>query len=536
MRLPTLFLAAAAALWSQCAGTEPVAATIPALQGRELRSPCVNRVVVTTGVVTVSSRGLGGFFLQDPAGDGDPATSDGVFIFQGTTAAEFPAPGNVVRVTGRVVEFSRSGYTGTVTEIDIRSSATPLARVEAIGVAPLPSPVDLDAPLNDAAAYLEAREGMLAYYPEAAVVMPSNRFGEYYALRYDRVPDWVRPFDDRTGSGKPLLIDTTGGAYRKEPATFDLVPELNGALHFDFGVYRLEPGADYDIGNAGFAPVPAPPITDGLRIATLNTERLVRSLTADALELKLSKLARAIRDLLQQPHLIAVQEVSDLALLEQLGARAGGYEAVLLPGCDFGGINVGLLYRTPVTLTRAYQWQAEAPEFRNGRCTLPDGRAFTQFLFDRPPLVAELEAGGSPFAVVVNHWRSQIGDTAGERMAGAEFVASEVQRLALPVVVLGDLNDTEHSAPVRTLENRAELQLLTRHVPPESRYSLLFEGRSQAFDHILVSAGSRLRWLRTGYAHGNADFPVAPFAVPDSPVRAADHDMPWADFFLPPPR
>ncbi|MCU0246595.1 MAG: hypothetical protein MUC42_08470, partial [Bryobacter sp.] len=91
MRLPTLFLAAAAALWSQCAGTEPVAATIPAVQGRELRSPCVNRVVVTTGVVTVSSRGLGGFFLQDPSGDGDPATSDGVFVFQGTTAAEFPA-------------------------------------------------------------------------------------------------------------------------------------------------------------------------------------------------------------------------------------------------------------------------------------------------------------------------------------------------------------------------------------------------------------------------------------------------------------
>ncbi|MCU0246512.1 MAG: hypothetical protein MUC42_08050, partial [Bryobacter sp.] len=236
------------------------------------------------------------------------------------------------------------------------------------------------------------------------------------------------------------------------------------------------------------------------------------------------------------PHLIAVQEVSDLALLEQLGARAGGYEAVLLAGCDFGGINVGLLYRAPVTLTRAYQWQAEAPEFRNGRCTLPDGRAFTQFLFDRPPLVVELEANRSPFAVVVNHWRSQIGDTAGERLAGAEFVAGEVRRLALPVVVLGDLNDTEHSEPVRTLESRAELQLLTRHVAPETRYSLLFEGRSQAFDHILVSAGSRLRWLRTGYAHGNADFPVAPFAVPESPVRAADHDMPWADFFLPPPR
>ena len=75
---------------------------------------------------------------------------------------------------------------------------------------------------------------------------------------------------------------------------------------------------------------------------------------------------------------------------------------------------------------------------------------------------------------------------------------------------------------------------LTERVPVEERYSLLFEGRSQAFDHILVSPALLPRVAGHGYAHHNADFPNDGNAGDGgSPVRAADHDVPWVAIRIP---
>ncbi|MBX2838849.1 MAG: ExeM/NucH family extracellular endonuclease [Gammaproteobacteria bacterium] len=64
----------------------PVAtpATIPEIQGSGDVSPLLGQQVITSGVVVADFQGndqLRGFFLQDPVGDSDPATSDGVFVF-----------------------------------------------------------------------------------------------------------------------------------------------------------------------------------------------------------------------------------------------------------------------------------------------------------------------------------------------------------------------------------------------------------------------------------------------------------------------
>jgi len=53
------------------------------LQGSERRSPFVGKLVSTKAVVTAVYPGkesLGGFFVQDVQGDGNPATSDGIFV------------------------------------------------------------------------------------------------------------------------------------------------------------------------------------------------------------------------------------------------------------------------------------------------------------------------------------------------------------------------------------------------------------------------------------------------------------------------
>jgi hypothetical protein len=61
------------------------------------------------------------------------------------------------------------------------------------------------------------------------------------------------------------------------------------------------------------------------------------------------------------------------------------------------------------------------------------------------------------------------------------------------IVTLGDFNDFEFSAPLRTLTGETTgapilTDLATVLLPPEERYSYVFEGNSQELDHILVSA------------------------------------------------
>ncbi len=50
-----------------------------------------------------ASPALRGFYIQDPTGDGNPATSDGIFVFEGSNA-DTVTLGDVVRVTGTAGE------------------------------------------------------------------------------------------------------------------------------------------------------------------------------------------------------------------------------------------------------------------------------------------------------------------------------------------------------------------------------------------------------------------------------------------------
>ena len=79
---------------------------IYAIQGSGATSPFEGTVQTTGGVVTVILSN--GFFMQDPVGDGEPATSDGIFVFTGSSAARTLTPGDEVIVTGTVSEFRSS--------------------------------------------------------------------------------------------------------------------------------------------------------------------------------------------------------------------------------------------------------------------------------------------------------------------------------------------------------------------------------------------------------------------------------------------
>ena len=129
---------------------------IYSIQGSGNTSPLVGRSVITQGVVTRVNRN--GFFLQDPTGDGDPTTSDGIFAF--TTTTPSVAIGNLVRVSGMVSEFNAGGASNADTTAHTVTELTSVGSISLIGDGYSIAPVTIQFPMQSRD-LLEAYEGML---------------------------------------------------------------------------------------------------------------------------------------------------------------------------------------------------------------------------------------------------------------------------------------------------------------------------------------------------------------------------------------
>jgi predicted extracellular nuclease len=161
------------------------------------------------------------------------------------------------------------------------------------------------------------------------------------------------------------------------------------------------------------------------------------------------------------------------------------------------------------------------------------------FAGSRKPLAAEFTFRGGRLFVVACHFASKSGDqpafgrfqppsslSSGQRLAQAHLVSAFARRLlsvdpSANLVVLGDLNDFEFSAAIATLE-AAGLHSLIATLPPAERYTYVFQGFSQALDHILVSPNLAARLTGFDVVHVNAEYAT----------QASDHDPSLASFSL----
>lgn len=148
---------------SQC-GESHVA--IPAIQGTG-STAAITGAVTTQGVVVGDYEGpapaLRGFYIQDPLGDGDTSTSDGIFVFNGNN--DTVNVGDVVRVTGTAGEFQGQTQIASVTSI------------EKCGTGSV-DPVDVYLPLASADD-LERTEGMLVRLPQTLYVTEHFQLGRF---------------------------------------------------------------------------------------------------------------------------------------------------------------------------------------------------------------------------------------------------------------------------------------------------------------------------------------------------------------------
>jgi predicted extracellular nuclease len=194
---------------------DPVTA-IPAVQGSG-ETAAITGAVTVRGVVVGDFEGaspaLRGFYVQEPKGDGDPTTSDGIFVFEG--AADSVTAGQLVEVTGTVGEVQ--GQTQLTSSI-----------ITVCGPGPTVRPAGVQLPVTSATA-LERYEGMLITLPQKLTVTEHfllGRFGEVLVSsggRLDQPTVRYAPTDPRAAALQArndlnqLIIDDATNAQNPDP-------------------------------------------------------------------------------------------------------------------------------------------------------------------------------------------------------------------------------------------------------------------------------------------------------------------------------
>jgi uncharacterized protein len=427
---------------------------ISAVQGPGEISPFAGVTATVQGVVVGDYEGLAalrGFYLQDLNPDGNPETSDGVFVFE-ASGANAVGLGQVVQVTGVVEEFQ--GQT------EINASG-----IEACGEIALVPPTDVMLPVPApfaGVAYLERVEGMLVRVPQTLYVtelFQLGRFGQVVMSANGRLPQptsvatpGLNALAQQVANNlNRLVVDDDAQNQNPDPIRFgrggnplsalntlrggDTAASMVGVLTYGWGgnaaspnAYRLRPINALGGTVPDFQPTnprPATPPATGGRLKIVGMNVLNYFLTRDTgqpicgvissrqncrgwdlageLERQQNKLNEALLALdadivgmaeLENTQDVTGQDVNPLAdivarLNTSLGINAYGYVDTGVIGTD--AIRVGVVYKiasvTPVG----------APLVDNA------------LVHNRPP-VAQLfahSATGERFTVVVNHFKSK---------------------------------------------------------------------------------------------------------------------------------
>lgn len=348
---------------------------------------------------------------------------------------------------------------------------------------------------------------------------------------------------------------------------------VEGILDYSFGNFKLLATTLPSLTSGGLTQETVSfgaPLAQQLTVASFNVENLD---TLDPAE-KFQRLAGLIVHNLGAPDLLTLEEVQDnngpindgtVEATQTFAALIGAIQAAGGPTYDYrsidpennkdggepgGNIRVAFLFRTDRGLSFVDRPGASATTattaFNNAgmpELTFSPGRIDplnTAFSSSRKPLVGEFQFNGKKLFLVANHFNSKGGDqglfgrfqpptlsSEAQRIGQATVVATFVQSLMAidpqaAVLVAGDINDFEFSAPMSVLKS-VGLSPLVENLPAGERYTYVFEGNSQALDHILVSpslAGAPLSGF--DIVHVNAEFLD----------QASDHDPLVARFTL----
>lgn len=466
--------------------------TIMQIQGEAHLSAYNGQEVETSGVVTVV--GGNGFYLQDPIGDGNDATSDAIFVFTGSAPAV--TVGDSLAIVATVAEFYPGGFSSgnlattelTNATITVTSSGNALPAPVVLGVngrIPPNTIIDDDStgdanttptfdPANDGLDFYESVEAMLVQVNDAQVV-GGTAFGEIVV-----VSDLGANATGLAARGG-LVISPTD--FNPERIMIDdaLVPDEPDANVGDTFTAPIVGVMDYSFGNfkiLNFAPLP--PLNSSftaestgltgsntaLTVATFNVENLSPNDTQD----KFDALASQIVNNLNSPVILSLEEIQDnsgatndgvtdasqtygqlIAAIQATGGPVYEYRDIapqdlMDGGAPGGNIRVGFLFQ-PALVTFVDRSGGDA--VTNTTVTLgndgvalsaspgridPTNAAWTD---SRKPLAGEFIFNGQKVIVIANHFNSKGGDNALFGRIQPPVLTSEAQRLEQAAVVNG---------------------------------------------------------------------------------------------------
>lgn len=475
------------------------------IQGAGHISPFVDAIVQTSGVVTAIANN--GFYLQDPVGDFDQATSDALFVF--TNSRPDVTILDELTVIGTVTEFQPGGSSSgnlTITEIInpvFERTGQAFALPPAIniggngGVRPPVSVIDNDQftifdPAEDGIDFYETLEGMRVTVVGGVTTGPTNDFGELW-VRIRNTPSVNAAggvtVSENDFNPERIQVDDTlfraSGAQTPILDTGAQLEDVKGVVSYSFGNYEVLAEAAPVVAQDSLTTPEATPIVgtvDQLTIASFNVENL----DANDDQARFDAIGAIIVNNLNSPDIIALQEIQDnngpvndgvvdadetyARLIETVSATGGPTYAFtdISPlnnedgGQPGGNIRVGYLYQPARVVLNGTKGGSQSPTFvisgahgptlsaNPGRID-PLNVAFTN---SRKPLVADFTFNGENVFVINNHFTSRGGSDPLFGATQPPIAANDQRRIDQATVV------RDFVRQIQAIDRRANIVVL----------------------------------------------------------------------------
>ncbi|MEJ2563016.1 MAG: ExeM/NucH family extracellular endonuclease [Anaerolineales bacterium] len=556
------------------------ATPIHAIQGTGDTSPLVGQVVVAEGVVVGDFQGydgLGGFFLQEETADedADPATSEGIFVYDGSFGVDV-AYGDVVRLQAGVSEYYGLTELSGVNNLIICST----------GYEPQPTAFNLPAANMDD---FERREGMLVTFPQTLTVTGNYTQGRYGEVDLSADGRLYTPTnvtlpgeaaDALQQQNNLRLIQLDDGSSVENPLPLppylidgttlragDTVSGLTGALGYAYSRYEIQPVQPVELAVGNARPLTAPDTGGRLIVASFNVLNYFTTIDegnpiCGPEENQDCRGADSVEEFVRQRDkivsAIAAMDADVVGLIE-LENNASASLADLVAGLNdvvgtgtYAYVDTGTIGSDAIKVGFLYQPASVTPV---GDFALLDTSVDPGFNdeYNRPALAQTFaeNISGEAFTVVVNHLKSKgsacddigdpdTGDGQGNcnltrtsaAIALANWLASDPTGSGDPdFIIMGDLNSYAMEDPIAALQSAGYTDMVNLF-EGSLAYSYVFDGQAGYLDHALANGNLAPQVTDVAIWHINADEPAAldynDYNQPDlyapDPFRASDHD------------
>jgi len=491
-------------------GSASIALTVKAppisihdVQGAGHISPSKNQTITLLPAVVTALRtsGTRGFYVQnaDADTDADEATSEGVFVYTGSTnPATLVAVGDLVQVSAKVSEYRAAAVGLTLTElvapytVTVISSGNPLPAPIVIGTGGRIPPsvvIEDDAtgsvettgtfdPANDGIDFYESMEGMLVQVNDAVAVGPTSNFTSNREIPV--VGDNGANAVTRTNRGGVIALETdfnperiilndwiAGGPILPATNVNDSFPGATlGVIDYAYNNFKLQVISMPALVSGGLTQEVGPIAeTNQISLAAFNVENLAPGDAAS----KYETLADLVINHLNSPDILSIEEIQDnngttndgtvdasvtwtmlINAIQTAGGPVYDYRQIDPVNAEDGGapggnIRVGFLFRTDRGVTFIDRPGADATTANGITGTGNDTQLLyspgridpTNTAFDdsRKPLAGEFMYNGFHLFVIANHWNSKSGDQPLFGVNQPPVFNSEIQRNLQATVV-----------------------------------------------------------------------------------------------------